>query len=132
MTSTPPNKFTDTPPDTFEIEDAVKIDTSVRGWRHIVRMDKSAVIKGLFSVVVLVVIAFTQNWLLFGVVAGVSAFNITVELFNTCIELLCDYLTEEYDQRIKLIKDVAAASTNVAYIFWVVVVGYAFLEIFIL
>ena len=131
MSKTPPNKFEDTPPDTFELEDAVKIDTSVRGWKHIVKIDRSAVIKGLFSVVVLVIIAFQGNWLMFGLVAGVAAFNITVELFNTCIELICDYLTNEYDERIKLIKDVAAASTNVAYLLWVAVVVVAFVQIFL-
>ena len=131
MAKTPPNKFEDTPPDTFELEDAVKIDTSVRGWKHIVKMDKSAVIKGLFSLAVLLVIALQGNWLMFGLVAGVAAFNITVELFNTCIELLCDYLTSEYDERIKLIKDVAAASTNVAYLLWVAMVVVAFVQIFL-
>ena len=131
MSKTPPNKFEDTPPDTFELEDAVKIDTSVRGWKHIVKIDRSAVIKGLFSLVVLVIIALQGNWLMFGLVAGVAAFNITVELFNTCIELICDYLTNEYDERIKLIKDVAAASTNVAYLLWVAVVVVAFVQIFL-
>ena len=131
MAKTPPNKFEDTPPDTFELEDAVKIDTSVRGWKHIVKMDKSAVIKGVFSLAVLLVIALQGNWLMFGLVAGVAAFNITVELFNTCIELICDYLTSEYDERIKLIKDVAAASTNVAYLLWVAVVVVAFVQIFL-
>ena len=128
--SSPPNKFEDRPPDTFEIEDAVKIDTSVRGWRHIFRLDRSAVIKGVFSLLVLVVIAIQGSWLLFGLVAGVAAFNITVELFNTCIELLCDYLTNKYDERIKLIKDVSAASTNVAYLLWLAVVAGAFWRIF--
>ena len=131
MSKTPPNKFEDTPPDTFELEDAVKIDTSVRGWKHIVKIDRSAVIKGLFSLVVLVIIALQGNWLMFGLVAGVAAFNITVELFNTCIELICDYLTNEYDERIKLIKDVAAASTNVAYLLWVAVVVVAFVQVFL-
>ena len=131
MAKTPPNKFEDTPPDTFELEDAVKIDTSVRGWKHIVKMDKSAVIKGVFSLAVLLVIALQGNWLMFGLVAGVAAFNITVELFNTCIELICDYLTSEYDERIKLIKDVAAASTNVAYLLWVAIVVVAFVQIFL-
>ena len=131
MAKTPPNKFEDTPPDTFELEDAVKIDTSVRGWKHIVKMDKSAVIKGVFSLAVLLVIALQGNWLMFGLVAGVAAFNITVELFNTCIELICDYLTSEYDERIKLIKDVAAASTNVAYLLWVAMVVVAFVQIFL-
>ena len=130
MTKTPPNKFEDTPPDTFELEDAVKIDTSVRGWKHILKMDRSAVIKGVFSLVVLVIIALQGNWLMFGLVAGVAAFNITVELFNTCIELICDYLTSEYDERIKVIKDVAAASTNVAYLLWVAMVLVAFWQMF--
>lgn len=38
---------------------------------------------------------------------------IAAEMFNTCIERLCDVYTEEYDERIGKIKDMAAGAVLV-------------------
>lgn len=42
-----------------------------------------------------------------------AALVITMEMFNTAIEKLCDYLQPERDSRIGVIKDISAAA-----VFW--------------
>lgn len=42
----------------------------------------------------------------------------SAECFNTAIEKICDFLTEEYNEKIKVIKDIAAGGV----LFW----GFAF------
>ncbi len=51
----------------------------------------------------------------------VCAMVLSLEIVNTCIEKLCDMLQPEYDLRIKIIKDVAAAAVVLMAIFAVVV-----------
>lgn len=41
------------------------------------------------------------------------ALVITAEIFNTCIERLCDFVQPEYDLKIKKIKDMSAAAVLV-------------------
>ena len=42
------------------------------------------------------------------------AFVMVVEILNTAVEYLCDYLTDKYDERIGTIKDIAAAAVLVS------------------
>lgn len=42
------------------------------------------------------------------------AMVIMAEMFNTCIELLCDLHTREYNEMIKAIKDIAAGAVLIA------------------
>lgn len=39
---------------------------------------------------------------------------LTLEMVNTCIEKVCDIIQPRYDERIKIIKDLAAAAVLVA------------------
>ena len=47
------------------------------------------------------------EWLAFLICIGLV---ITSELLNTCIEMICNYLTIEYDERIKKIKDISSGA----------------------
>lgn len=40
----------------------------------------------------------------------VSFAILSLEILNTCVEKICDILQPEYDERIKIIKDIAAGS----------------------
>lgn len=46
---------------------------------------------------------------------------ISLEMMNTAFETLCDLVNIEFDQRIKTIKDIAAASVLVSSFVWLVV-----------
>lgn len=44
------------------------------------------------------------------VILLVSFAVLSLEIFNTCVEKICDIIQPEYDIRIKIIKDIAAGS----------------------
>ena len=48
---------------------------------------------------------------------------LVAEVMNTVIEALCDYLCPDYDERIRDIKDMAAAAAFIAVAVWYVVIG---------
>ncbi|MCF8417197.1 MAG: diacylglycerol kinase family protein [Crocinitomicaceae bacterium] len=60
------------------------------------------------------------------IVLLVSALVISLEAINTAIEKLCDLYTSEPNEKIKLIKDVAAAAVLIASIFAVVIACFIF------
>jgi len=47
------------------------------------------------------------EWITLLIIIG---FVISCELFNTAIELVCDFMTSAYDLKIKAIKDISAAA----------------------
>lgn len=49
---------------------------------------------------------YTEN-LILGLCIGLV---IVTEIVNTCIEKICDYLSTEHDERIKVIKDMSAGA----------------------
>lgn len=69
---------------------------------------------------ILAIIALVFSYLLkfslteFVVVIGCIVIVIVSEMFNTCIELLCDMYTKEYNPMIKLIKDISAGAVLVS------------------
>lgn len=60
----------------------------------------------------------TYEWI---AIIGISALVLSLETINTSIEQLCDLYSTEYDQRIKLIKDLAAGAVLMASIFAVII-----------
>ena len=53
----------------------------------------------------------TIEWILFIICIGMV---ISTEVLNTCIERLCDLYTEEEDERIRKIKDMAAGAVLIS------------------
>ena len=71
------------------------------------------------------ILKFTQaEWL---AVIGMCALVISAEIFNTCIEMICDKICPDYDETIGKIKDLSAAGVLVCALFallsalWIVV-----------
>ncbi len=55
---------------------------------------------------------------------------LSLEILNTCVEKICDMIQPEYDERIKIIKDIAAASVllmAIASVFVGILVYYKYL-----
>jgi diacylglycerol kinase (ATP) len=51
------------------------------------------------------------------------------ELFNTAIEALCDFVETRHNDKIGIIKDVAAAATGVAILAWAIVLAVELMEL---
>ena len=61
------------------------------------------------------ILKFTQaEWL---AVIGMCALVISAEIFNTCIEMICDKICPDYDETIGKIKDLSASGVLVCALF---------------
>ncbi|MDQ0476471.1 diacylglycerol kinase family protein [Chryseobacterium sp. MDT2-18] len=64
-----------------------------------------ALLINLFLIVYLKVTEFEAT-----IILVVSFSVLSLEILNTCVEKICDIIQPEYDERIKIIKDIAAGS----------------------
>lgn len=84
------------------------------------RYDFSVSYKILISAILLVIAVWQRhnfNALLLIIATGNM---ISMELMNSCVELLCDFHTTEYNEKIKVIKDVAALAAGVGILIWLI------------
>ena len=84
--------------------------------------DFNVAYKMIASAVVLVLAIVAGEWLDLAVVALATGMLLMSELFNTTLELLCDFVESGHDERIGAVKDVAAAAAGTVMVVWVGVV----------
>ena len=100
-----------------------KIRTVVSGLRYAVLYDWSVTYKLIVSVVVLAVAFGARAWVDFLLILVVTAFVLVAEIFNSAIEALCDFVETRHNEKIKVIKDIAAAGVGIAILTWLIVLG---------
>ena len=49
---------------------------------------------------------------------------LVAEMFNSAIEALCDFVEDRHNEKIKVIKDIAAAAVGIAILLWVAVMAF--------
>ncbi len=81
---------------------------------------------GVFCIVVSIVTGFSEFVLAHIVMMGVS---ISLEMMNSAFETLCDVVKLEYDERIKVVKDMAAGSVLVSSLVWLGIIIFEFVLI---
>ncbi len=91
------------------------------GLKFAVVQDFSVLYKIILSFIVLVPVLIYNTYLDASMIILATTVMITAELLNTAIEAVCDYMQPEFDERIGIIKDVAAAATGVAIFGWIIV-----------
>lgn len=64
-----------------------------------------------------------RAWLDFLLILVVTAFVLVAEIVNSAIEALCDFVEERHNEKIKVIKDIAAAAVGIAILTWMIVIG---------
>lgn len=69
------------------------------------QIEVSALLINLFLIVYL-----QLNALDAAIILMISLAVLSLEILNTCVEKMCDFIQPEYDLRIKIIKDIAAAA----------------------
>lgn len=67
---------------------------------------KVHILIGAFMLIIDILIGISFGQLL--LVLTLASTVLVAEIFNTCIEYICDAITQEYDSNIKNIKDIAA------------------------
>ncbi len=100
-----------------------KIATVISGLRYAVLYDWSVAYKLALSMVVLAGAFALRAWLDFLLILVVTAFVLVAEIVNSAIEALCDFVEERHNEKIKVIKDIAAAAVGIAILTWMIVIA---------
>ncbi len=100
-----------------------KIRTVLSGLRYAVFYDFSVAYKLALSLVVLAVAFGLREWVDFMLVMLVTGLVLVAELFNSAIEALCDFVEERHNEKIKVIKDIAAAGVGITILLWAVILA---------
>lgn len=106
-----------------------KFKVIISGLRYAVLHDFSVLYKIILSIILLIPVLIYQAWVDVSLIMLATGVMVAGEIFNTAIEAVCDYMETEYDEKIKIIKDIAAAATGVTIFTWLAVFIYEFIEI---
>ena len=99
-----------------------KIRGGLRGTWYAIRFDFAVAYKLALSIPLLVACFHYKQWLDFGVILVATGMMLVAEMFNTTIEALCDFLVDEQNEKIGIIKDIAAAAAGVSIFVWTAVI----------
>lgn len=98
-----------------------KLRIALTGMRRAVLLDFSVRYKLVVSFAVLLIAASFETLFHFLFMLSVTGLMLVTEVLNTAVESLCDYIQPALDDRIRDIKDIAAAAAMIAIIVWGVV-----------
>lgn len=98
-----------------------KFGVIVSGLRFAVINDFSVLYKMILSLIILIPVLIFNTWIDASLVVLSTGVMLAAELFNTAIEAVCDFMKTDYDEKIGIIKDIAAAATGIAIFSWLVV-----------
>jgi len=62
-----------------------------------------------------------RAWVDLLLILVVTALVLVAEILNSAIEALCDFVETRHNERIKVIKDIAAAAVGISILVWFVV-----------
>ncbi|MFM7886208.1 MAG: diacylglycerol kinase [Pseudanabaena sp.] len=85
---------------------------------HFAVSDFSVAYKLVLSVPVFILSFIVQQWVDVTVILLATGMMLVSELFNSAIEILCDFVQPQEHKRIGMIKDVAAAAAGTSIFVW--------------
>ena len=95
-----------------------KLKVIFTGLQVAVLSDFSFAYKLILSIPLLVVSCVFQKWLDVHLILLATGMVLVAELFNSAIEILCDFVENREDNRIRDIKDIAAAAAGISIFVW--------------
>ena len=98
-----------------------KLRVALSGARYAVLHDFAVAYKTVLSIFILVCCFYYRQWLDFSMVLVATGLMMISEMFNTTIEALCDFLEPRENERIGIIKDIAAAAAGISILVWSIV-----------
>lgn len=98
-----------------------KLRTVFSGLRYAVIYDFSVAYKLVLSALVLAAAFALRAWVDLLLILVVTALVLVAEILNSAIEALCDFVETWHNERIKVIKDIAAAAVGISILVWFVV-----------
>jgi len=99
-----------------------KIKIVLSGLRFAVFYDFSVAYKMVLSAIVLVLALIFQQWVDFELILLATGLVLMAELFNSAIEAVCDFLETRENEKIRAIKDIAAAAVGISIAVWLIVI----------
>lgn len=99
-----------------------KLRTVFSGLRYAVIYDWSVTYKLVVSAIILIAAFSLRAWVDFLVILLATAFVVFAEIINSAIEALCDFVEDRHNEKIKVIKDMAAAAVGISMFAWAVVI----------
>jgi len=115
------NKFLDTGEHGYHPLRKFKVILS--GLRFAVLYDFSVMYKIILSIAILIPVIIFNKWVDASLIILATGVMLTAELFNTAIEAVCDFMETRYNEKIGIIKDIAAAATGIAIFVWIIIIS---------
>ena len=109
-----------------------KIRIALKGLYLAIVFDIAVSSKVVLSAVVLAFFVYFNQWIDFTIVLVATCIMITAEIFNTAVELLCDFIEEKENDKIGMIKDILAGGVGLSIFTWYVVIALESYKIYIL
>lgn len=101
-----------------------KLRTIYSGLRYAVIYDFSVTWKLVFSLLILAAALVARDWIDSVLIIVVTALVLFAEIMNSAIEALCDFVETKHNEKIGIIKDIAAAGVGIAMFAWLLVLGF--------
>jgi diacylglycerol kinase (ATP) len=98
-----------------------KIEVVFSGLRFAFVNDFSVAYKLVLSLILLGFSFYFRQWLDFLLIFTVTGLMLIAEMFNTTIEAICDFVEIRQNEKIRIIKDIAAAAAGISILIWAVV-----------
>lgn len=100
-----------------------KLRTVASGLRYAVIYDFSVAYKLVLSALIMVAAIAWRDWVDVLLILVVTALVLIAEMLNSAIEAVCDFMETRHNEKIKVIKDIAAAAVGISILVWLVVLG---------
>lgn len=98
-----------------------KLSVIVAGLRYAALHDFSVMYKVVLSIAMLGLALGLSEWVDAALILLATGLMVAAELFNTAIEALCDFVETRHNEKIGIIKDIAAAATGMVILAWWIV-----------
>lgn len=98
-----------------------KLKVILSGLHAAVITDFSVAYKVVLSIPVLGFSFFFRQWVDASLILLAVGLMLISELFNSAIELLCDFAESQQNERIRVIKDIAAAAAGLSILVWAII-----------
>ncbi|PZV18180.1 MAG: diacylglycerol kinase [Pseudanabaena sp.] len=95
-----------------------KLKVILSGLYVAVVTDFSVAYKVILSVPVLIAAFLFRQWVDVSLMLLAMGLMLISELFNSAIEVLCDFVEPQQNDRIRITKDIAAAATGLSILVW--------------
>jgi diacylglycerol kinase (ATP) len=106
-----------------------KFKIILSGLRFAVIYDFSVLYKIVISVVVLIPVLIFNEKVNASLIILATGVMLAAEVFNTAIEAMCDYMETRYNEKILIIKDIAAAAAGISIFAWLAVLAFEIIEL---